>query len=252
MKKLFFAALLFASSLLPFAANAASADPEQQKLVDETLAKARAYLGSDAKLDAVRSVRFTGVLVYGNGDSGTVDIVYKKPQHQQIVSVINGLREVSTLKRTEAWRKIERYDRPGSWELNLYETNDILRMQANVRDLFDFMKVPSARVGKVTYEGEQEIDGVMTRALRFDHGSGIFFIKYIDPATGRLNRSVNDLGMVFVPTGEKMVDGVRFPEKLVTRFLTPLGVESLELTYSGITLNEDIDNARFDVPLMTD
>lgn len=198
------------------------------------------------------SIRYKGVIVYGNGDSGTVDIIFKKPNYQSITSVINGMKETSVLKRTEAWQKVERSNQPGAWELNLYEIGDILRMQANVRDQFDFMAVPSARVGKVTYEGEQEIEGVKTLALRYDHGSNIFFVHFVDPETGRIVRSINDLGMNFIRSGEKVVNGIKFPEKMVTRFQTPLGVQSLEVSYSSITLNEQFDDTLFEMPLLAE
>lgn len=251
MKRFLLSSLCVLAALAPTLATADDA-AANQKLVEETIAKARAYLGAEAKLQAVQTLRYSGVIVFGSGDSGTVDIVFKKPSSQQINSVVNGMKEVSTLKRTEAWQKVERHDEPGSWTLNLYEVDDILRMQANVRDQFDFMAPPSTRTGKVIFEGEHEIDGVKTRALRYDHGNGRFFLHFVDPATGQVLRSVNDLGMIFMKTGEIVVDGIRFPEKLITRFRTPLGVETLEVSYSKITVNEKIDDAIFDMPLLAE
>ncbi len=240
--------------LAAFAPSFAFADDAvaNQKIVEETIAKARAYLGSEASLQAVQTLRYTGVIVVASGDSGTVDIVFKKPSSQQIISAVSGMKEVSTLKRTEAWQKLERHDEPGSWTLNFYEAEDILRMQANVRDQFDFMAPPSTRTGKVHFVGEHEIDGRKTRALRYDHGRSRFFVHFVDIETGRVLRSVNDLGMVFMKTGERIVEGIRFPEKVVTRFRTPLGVETLEVSYSKITVNEKIDDAIFDMPLLAE
>lgn len=222
---------------------------DHQALIEETVALAREYLGGARKLDAIDTIRYQGVLVYGSGESGTVESVFKRPNRHQFISVINNQRETSTLNRTEAWRKMENLDQPGAYSLDFYQVDDLRHLEATVIDTLSFMKAPPTRNGRIEYLGTEEVEGVETRVLLYRHSDSIWFRKYIDPETGRLLHMVNSKGVVFTYQGEILVDGVRFPEKVVVRFRTQFGQQSMEVSYSTITLNAEIDTERFRVPV---
>lgn len=241
-------------SALPFFASAQDEISEEEALaiVEETVAKARAYLGGDKALDAVNSIHYEGVLVYGNGQSGTIESIFMKPGYHQAISVIGPQKEISTLNKNEAWQKIERVDRPGAWSLNIYSIDELRALQATVADTLSFLKTPPTRKGRIEYLGTEEVDGRETRKLLYYHGGDRAFLRYFDSETGREVRMINQNGGIFIKSGERLVDGVRFPEKLVVKFITEIGVQSIEISYTNITVNEKFDTDRFNMPVMAE
>ncbi len=243
---------LYIVSLTPLFAAHAEDPKSNAALVEETVKLARSYLGESDTLDAVTSIQYQGVLVYGNGDSGTLASVYKKPLYQKFTSVINDFKEVSALNRTEAWRKVESVSKPGAWSLEFYEVDDIHHMQAAVREALAFLGTPRSRKGHIEYLGTESVEGHDTRILVYYHTDEIWFRRYIDIETGKVISTINDRGVIFEEHGEKMISGIRFPEKMVTRFLTEQGEQTIELNYTSITVNEEIDDTLFGVPIMAD
>ena len=244
---------VFALSLSLLSPSIFGAEEENNKaIIEETVALARSYLGGEENLASVDTIHYQGVLVYGNGQSGTIDSVFKRPNYHQFTSVIGPIKETSTLNRTEAWQKMERLDEPGAWQLDFYSVDDVRHMQATVADALAFLKTPPSRNGRIEYEGVEEINGVKTRVLVYYHSDDIWFRRNIDPETGRVVRMVNDKGVTFAESGEKRVDGVRFPEKVIVSFLTNQGDQTMQMSYSSIVLNEEIDTSRFNVPVMSE
>ncbi len=236
------------SILCPFALAQSGND---RQLIEETVALARAYLGGDAKLDAIKSIEYRGSLVYGDGSSGSIESVVVRPHFQQFSSVINGYKETTTLNRTEAWRKVERIDQPGSWSMDFLDPDGIRHMVASVQDTLSFFKEPPSRNGRIEYLGTEELDGRQVRVLKYLNSDYIWFLRYIDAETGKVLRMANDKGTVFTEQGEILVDGVRFPEKLIVTFATGAGQKSsMELSYTSVVVNGEIDFERFKVPVM--
>lgn len=248
--------IVFSIVLCLFAAPLGLLAQEKAKdnsaIIEETVAKARAFLGGNKKLNAVSTIHLQGVIVYGNGQSGTFESVYKRPDYHQFISVIGTQKETSTLNKTEAWQKIENVATPGSWTLNFYGIDDLRHMQATVSEALSFLKTPPVRKGRIEYLGTEEVDGRLAQVLVYHHGNGIWFRRYIDNETGRVLRMINDKGVTFTEYGEKIVDGVWFPEKMVVSFRTQFGEQSMEISYSSITLNEKVDSNRFKVPAMSE
>lgn len=224
------------------------AEEERAAKVRETVALARSFLGDSDKLDSVESIKMKGVLVYGNGQSGTIESVFRAPNYHQFISVIGGNRETSTLNRTEAWRKYENLQAPGAYELSFYETDDLRHLAATVVDTLSFLDTPPTRNGRIEYLGTSEIAGKEAIMLLYIHSDRIWFRRYIDPETGRVLHMVNDKGIIFSYEGVIEVDGVKFPEKTIVRVVTQYGEQTMELSISDIALNEEVDLDRFRVP----
>lgn len=221
---------------------------EKAVITEEIVAKGRAYLGGSKKLDAIDSIRLQGVLVYGNGQSGTFESVFKRPNYHQFISVIAGSRETSTLDRTEAWSKFESLENPASYSLNFYEVEDMLNLQATVLDTLSFLKPPPTRKGSIEYLATGVIEDKEYVVLLYRHGDGIWFRRYFEPETGRVAHMVNNKGVVFTYEGRLEVDGVVFPQKTIVRFITQFGEQRMEISNSSIALNKDVDLQRFRVP----
>lgn len=221
---------------------------EKAKKVQQTVALARSYLGGEKKLESIETVQLNGVLVYGNGESGTIELVFKKPNYHQVISVIGTDKETSTLNRTEAWRTLENLQSPGAFQLSFYEVDDVRHLEATVVDMLSFLDVPPTRKGSIEYVGTQEIEGKEAIALRYEHSDRIWFRRYFDPETGRVMHMVNNNGVIFSYQGAIEANGVTFPEKTIVSFLTQFGEQRMEISYSSISVNEDVDLERFRVP----
>jgi len=249
---------LFVSIAFCVAASMASAQEEAAKpqlseeeraaKVEETVALARSFLGDSDKLDAIKSIKMKGVLVYGSGQSGTIESVHLKPNFHQFISVIGGIRQVSTLGRSVAWQSTESLDQPGNLELMFYEPDDLKHLEATVVDTLGFLDTPAARNGRIEYLGTSEVADKEAIMLLYVHNNRIWFRRYIDPETGRVLHMVNDKGIIFSYEGTIEVDGVTFPEKTIVRVVTQYGEQTMEISISEIILNEEVDTDRFRVP----
>ncbi|MBD5782531.1 hypothetical protein IEN85_23735 [Pelagicoccus sp. NFK12] len=244
----FFATLLILSSNA-FAQKASElSDAEKEKIIKETVALGREYMGGDAKLNAIQSVRFEGVLVQPGGMSGTVESVMKKPGYYQFISSIGGIRETSTLAPTGAWRKLENFREPGAYTLSFYDVEELRNLEATISDSLGFLKAPKTRNGRIEFVGKGKVRGKQAVILNYVYSDGIWFRRYFNPETGRVMFMQSSKGMVFTYEGDIEVDGVRFPKKVLVTYVSQYGESTMEISYSKAEVNLEVDLQRFRVP----
>ena len=244
---------LISTSLIFGVLQSASADQStDDAIVDATIELARSQLGDLERLDSIKSITYKGSLFYSSGDSGTIDLIYQKPMHQKLIAVINDSKEVSALDDTEGWISYYKIGLDQSLGMEIFDPARVLMMQAAVREAFGFYKRPTHRGGRVTYDGREKVKDVDCVVLIYHHGEGIGYIRYFDAATGRLMKTVDANGVEYYEEGEIMVEGVRFPKKLVTTFSTAVGPQTMEFTYSKITLDKKHDASIFELPSLVD
>ncbi len=212
----------------------------------DVIAKAREFLGGDAALDAVNSIRFSGTIFMQDGTSGDIEILARKPMQQRITITIGNIREITALSGYDGWRKVENLRQAGDWELTLLNAPQIQRLRANtIENIGFFNGLPGARPD-VELVAEETIDGVEVARIAFKYTGRVQFLRTFDKATGRLVRTVTEDGGVLTEEGEIVVQGVRFPKKLVTR--AEAGTSTVSFT--RIQLNEAFEDALFDVPML--
>lgn len=231
-----------------FAAMARSAESDEE-IIQSTIELARSYVGPDDKLDAIDSVHYKGSLLYSSGDLGTIEMVYQKPMRHRMVAVIGGRREVSVLDGSEGWTTFERVVDSVPLSMEIFDPIRILIMQASAREAFNFFRKPDTRNGEIFYEGKETVNGRECNVLTYHHGDGIAYQRYIDAETGQVHKTLDSKGVEYLEEGELIVDGLRFPRKLVSTFSTAIGDQSMEFAYSSITLNEKLPDSDFVMPL---
>lgn len=231
-----------------FAVIARSAESDEE-IIQSTIELARSYLGPDDKLDAIESVHYKGSLLYSSGDLGTIEMVYQKPMQHRMVAVIGGRREVSVLDGSEGWTTFERVVDSVPLSIEIFDPIRILIMQASVREAFNFFRKPDTRNGEILYEGKETVNGRDCNVLTYHHGDGIAYQRYIDAETGQVHKTLDSKGVEYLEEGELIVDGLRFPKKLLSTFSTAIGDQSMEFAYSSITLNEKLPDSDFVMPL---
>ena len=224
-------------------------DEADEKIIKSTIELARSYLGDSDKLDSIDSISYKGSLLYSAGDLGTIDMVYQKPMRQRMVAVVNNRKEVSVLDGSEGWTTFERVGDSLPLGMEIFDPLRILIMQSAVREAFAFYKHPEVRNGGISYEGEEPINGRDTIVLTYEHGDGIAYRRYIDAETGELLKMLDSKGVEYFQEGEIVVDGIRFPKKMVSTFATALGQQTMEFSYNTIKLNQKLPDSDFKMPL---
>ena len=237
----------------------ASADPEA------VIAKARAYLGPDATLEAITSIHYVGTLAgeetVKDKDGketrrpfkGTIDLVFQKPYYQHVTLVSYKGTEITALDDYEAWRRLDEASDPTHWKLMLLDKDQVRSQRANTWENMAFYRVIERRGGHVDDLGPATIDGHACEKLAFVHEPGLTFYRYFDAATGQLLLTETDNGSLTREQGEIMANGVRFPKSLVSITKDPAtGRENtISITLEKITLNESFPESLFAVPLYT-
>ncbi len=239
-------AVIAVSLILGSYLNGADSDEE---IIQQTIERARAYLGDSNKLNSITSIHYKGSLLYSSGDLGTIEMVYQKPMKQRMVAVIGDRKEVSVLNNSEGWTTFERVVDSVPLSMEIFDPIRILIMQASVREAFGFFRKPNVRNGEITYEGKETVKGHECVVLTYHHGDGIAFRRFIDAETGQVRRTLDSKGVEYIEEGEIMVEGVRFPKKMVSTFSTAIGSQTMEFAYTSIEINKNLPESDFIMPL---
>ncbi|HTQ32436.1 MAG TPA: hypothetical protein VMI53_14595 [Opitutaceae bacterium] len=231
---------------------------------DAIIAKARAYLGPEAVLDSIHSIHYAGTFdsmetVKGKDGKDTtrpfkamLDLVFQKPYRQRVVLTSYKGREITALDNYEAWQCLQQPGDISVKNLALFGKDQVKDRRANVWENLAFYRGIERRGGHVEDLGPATIDGHACEKLAFVHESGIVFYRYIDAATGQLRLTELVNGDRIRQEGELIVDGVRFPKKLIN--ITKDSATGKEytavITLDKITLNETFPESLFAVPLL--
>lgn len=222
-----------------------------------TLEKARAYLGAEAALDAVKSLRFVGKLEVDGADSadGTaqLEILFQKPDRQRITATNGAKTETTALDGYDAWQRVTDSADKADWQVTLLGPEQIKRLRANTFENLSFYRGIERVGGRVEDRGEVTVDGVACRKLAFVHGPGIVFTRSFEIATGRLVLTETESGTQIREEGEIKAGGLHFPKRIITRNALADGTTRvIKVTFSEIQVNPELDPARFAVPTLGD
>ncbi|MFA5056608.1 MAG: hypothetical protein WC485_00710 [Opitutaceae bacterium] len=235
----------------------------QAQTAEQIISKARAYLGDEATLSAVKSVHFVGTMetrqLAPEGPKPlkfTIDIIFQKPYQQLITRSTPAATEITGLDDYDGWQRIQDMTDPSRWQLTLLDPAIIKKLRANTWENLNFFKGIEKRGGSVQVVGPTTIDGTAVVKVTFVHEPGIIFHRYFDSATGKLVLTETDQGDRIKEEGEIMVDGLRFPQKVTTASKATdakgqLVENPVVITFDKITLNEVFPESVFAVPPLT-
>jgi len=225
---------------------------------DPLLTKARAYLGAEAVLDGVQSLRMVGQLeVVEAGDTSSggarLEILFQKPDRQRITASSDTRTEVTALDGYDAWSRVSDAQAPEKWQVTLLGPEQIKRLRANTFENLSFYRGLEARGARVEDRGAATVDGVACRKFAFIHGPEIVFTRSFDLATGRLVLTETDSGTKIREEGEILSGGLRFPQRIVTVNTLPDGkIRTLRVTFSEISVNPELPSDAFAIPTLGD
>ena len=247
---------LFAAALATFAVN-----PLRAETVEQVIARARAYLGSESALNAVTSIRFTGMLETTEKIAATddksklvdqpvrwpVEIVVQKPYQQQFTLTRPDSIETRALDGYDGWARSTSLQNPKEWRLRLLDAPEIKQLRANTWENLNFFSGLEKKGGHVELGGEATVDGVACVKLSFVHTDDIIFLRFFDKDSGRLVRTETEKGGDIREEGELIVGGIRFPRKVINKAANG---QVTTLAFDKVVLNEPIPAADFAVPAL--
>lgn len=247
--------VLLASSVL------VAASPLRAETVDQVIARARAYLGTESALKAVSTVHFTGTLettakLPSPGDKTKLvdqpvkwpaEIIFQKDYQQRITITSPTLIETTALDGYDAWQKRSNPAKSSQWQVTLLDGGQVKRLRANTWENLSFFAGLDKKGGSVQLGGEVVVDGVACVKLSFLHTGDIVFQRYFDKATGRLIKTETENGTEIREEGEMIVDGVRFPRKVINKAANG-GVTAI--IFDRVVLNQRVPTSEFAVPTL--
>lgn len=254
MKTPFRFVLALAVVFLASAAARAAASAEQ------VIARARATVGSEASLKSLESLHYYGTLTTTATDENganhdvkvAIEIVFQRPYRQRIVATSENKIEITALDDYEGWQREQDPADANRWRMTLLSGEQIKRLRANTWENLSFFSGIEQRHGNLKDLGTAEVDGKSCRKLAFEHGDGIVFTRYFDEASGRLLLTETENGIRIREEGELLVDGIRFPSKIISTSALPDGSErTVTIVFDKVIVNEPLADSLFTVPSVT-
>jgi outer membrane lipoprotein-sorting protein len=219
------------------------------------IAKARAYLGSETALNAIKSVKFTGTVTTtdqadaSKKTTAAIEIIVQQPDQQRVVARSNRGVETTAVDGYEGWQRFQDGANPQNQRLVVLRPDGVKRLRAQAWENLSFYRGLEKQGGRIEERGDQTIDGVACRKVAFIHTPTIVFVRYFDLATGRLVQTDTDDGGTTREVGEQTVSGVRFPKAMNMAVKGPKGeVQSVHITFEVVTVNESFPDAVFRMP----
>lgn len=219
------------------------------------IAKARAYLGTDAALDGLRSVHFKGRVVAANAaepgkdTTSTIEIISQKPDQQRVVAQSDTMIETTVVSGYEGWQRTQEITNPKNRRMVVFKPDAVKRLRAQAWENLSFYRGIERQGGRVEEMGTKTIDGIECLKVAFIHAPNVIFYRYFDPATGRLVQTETEDGGTTREEGENVVNGIRFPQRMQMTMRGPGGQsQSVVVHLDTITVNSTLSPDLFQMP----
>ena len=244
----FFRRSTFLAAAVALACSSKAAEPP-------VIAKARAYLGTEAALNAISSVFFSGTVTSTNPtdpqkkNTATIEIIAQKPDQQRVVSTSEKVVETTAVDGYEAWQRVQDKTNPKVQRLTVLKPDAVRRLRAQAWENLSFFRGLEKQGGRIEDQGTTTLDGVTCQKVAFYHAPNIFFVRYFDLATGRLLRTDSDDGGTTREEGERVVNGVRFPTSMKMTIKNAKGeTQDVTIAFETVKVNEKFPDAVFRMP----
>ncbi len=217
--------------------------------VDDILAKARARLGPEQKLEAVESIQYEGQVYGPDGEKlDTLDLTFTKPDKQLLIVESETLKRSTGVNGFEGFVEVINKEDPYKSGVIVLDFNRVRRLLANAAENLYFFNGPRQRTGgTITLEGTQEVHGHDCYKLRFAYPCGLFYIRYFDKTTYELVSTINgESNQELIESDTAQVNGILFPKKVET--YDEEGDLIRTVVFEKILINEPVDNSIFDFP----
>jgi hypothetical protein len=223
------------------------------------ISKARAYLGTEAALNAVQTLHFSGRVVQtlsvpGGADaqaSARIEIYFEKPWRERIEARARGQLIESVLDGYDGWQRTTETGPGAAAPRFVILGADVTEnLRADTWENLYFYRGVEAAGGRPEALGAATVDGVACEKVAFAHPPRIVYVRYFDKATGRLVATQTAAGVLIRESGEIMAGGIRFPKAIETRQADSAGrIQTSVYSFDSIKVNEALPDSLFSVPL---
>jgi len=249
VRRLYTLVVFAAAAVLPVAADPA----------DEWVSKARAFLGADGALKAVKSLHFEGSIdtqerIPDPADATktierplhlAIDIVFQKPMQQRQILRSDQVERTTALDGYDGWERISDRTNRTRPRILLLDSTNIKRLRATTVENLSFYAKPDQDSREVRLLGDATVEGLACVKLSFTHGNGTVFLRTFDKATGRLVKTEIQNGGEIREEGEMFVSGIRFPRKVLNKSADG---RVTVISFDKVTVGESFPAETFAVP----
>jgi len=215
---------------------------------DQLIAQARAALGPEDKLLAVKTLSLSGK-VFDDKDQllGTIQFIFKKPAHQR--SEFHAAGKVAVIEGSnglEGWLLTS--DTAGKLKFTVTkagpETDNVYTAMEN---LYFYRATELVRGSEVTSEGPISYRNNPCWKVSFHYPDSVTYVRYFDKTTGELRGTIlQPSGTEFVEEGKQTIAGLTFPTMLHN--YTKDGDLTQTVKFDKIVVNAPIDDRVFEMP----
>lgn len=213
---------------------------------EQTLQRARDYVGEDSRLRAVNALQFEGTVMDPEGKQiGKMRLQFKKPYQQRATVWLPMGKEIKATNGYEGFAVLHFEDKSKAPRMQVYDFGKVQEMIINAAENLYFFEGYKQRRGTLVDGGIVEFDGKKAHKLRFEYPHDMWFERYFDPETGQLYGTLIHNGRMSKEKEPTVVDGIRLPQRL-------MGFKDGELEYEiyfdTILINPELPQSLFEYP----
>ncbi len=231
---------------LCLAVAAVSALPAAAQTMDEIIAKSIEARGGEAKLRAVKSLRFSGKIEVGPGIVVPTNMVIKRPGMVRMEFTLQGMTAVQAYDGNQGWAIM------GKKDAEPMAADDVKDLE-NEADIDGPLMDYKAKGNTVEYLGKDKVGGSDAYKLRVTKKNGIIDTSFIDVDTGLEVKTITKTKIHGIDTEVettysdfRTVDGLVIPFAIETG--TVGGTLKQKITVDKIEINPDVSDADFHMP----
>lgn len=219
---------------------------EASKSAAAIIERARATVGSPEQLDSVVTLRLVGSLESSNRampDAGIM-ILARKPDSQRLEIRVDDMVETTIMDGRSGCMVRSNMSADASQMRRLSKT-EIDRIRYATRQLFKFYRPDLNRGETVTYRGVKNFRGREVHRLVYCYPDGFKTIRYFCVEDDELVGYRSDNGVESYHVGEKVVDGIRYPER-IEYYEGEMKLHSI--VFKEIEVNQPLPQGIFRIP----
>ena len=240
---------MFKRVAMCLAAAAVFSLPAVAQTVDEIIAKSIEARGGEAKLRAVKSIRFTGKIEVGPGMIAPTTLVMKRPGMVRMEFTVQGVTGIQAYDGKEGWDVMPFQ---GKKDAEPMASDDVKEME----DQADFdgpLMDYKAKGNTVEFLGKEKVEGSDAYKLKVTKKNGNVETSFIDADTGLEVKSVtktkmhgNDVEIETTYSDFRNVDGLIWPFAIETGQVG--SPQKQKISVDKVEINPEVNDAQFHMP----
>jgi len=240
---------MFKRVAMCLAAAAVFALPAAAQTVDEIIAKSIEARGGEAKLRAVKSIRFTGKIEVGPGMIAPTTLVMKRPGMVRMEFTVQGVTGIQAYDGKEGWDVMPFQ---GKKDAEPMASDDVKEME----DQADFdgpLMDYKAKGNTVEFLGKEKVEGSDAYKLKVTKKNGNVETSFIDADTGLEVKSItktkmrgNDVEIETTYSDFRNVDGLIWPFAIETGQVG--SPQKQKISVDKVEINPEVSDAQFHMP----